>query len=87
MTGAGVHEIADRYVEEFARLDPCAATDAGIPGHDHEITDWSPAGTAARLECNRRTLADLATIEPTDEHERRSIAVMAERLQIGRAHV
>ena len=28
----------------------CAATDAGIPGHDHEITDWSPAGAAARLD-------------------------------------
>ena len=81
MTGAGVHEIADRYVEEFARLDPCAATDAGIPGHDHEITDWSPAGTAARLDCNRRTLATLAAIEPADEHERRSIAVMVERLR------
>ncbi|MFM7225480.1 MAG: DUF885 domain-containing protein [Actinomycetota bacterium] len=82
MTAAGVHGIADRYVDEFARLDPCAATDAGIPGHDHEITDWSPAGAAARLECNRRTLAALDAVEPANDDERRSVAAMAERLRV-----
>ena len=81
MTNAGVHEIADRYVDEFARLDPCAATDAGIPGHDHEITDWSPAGATARLELNRRTLAALGRVESVDADERRAVAVMAERLR------
>jgi len=43
-----VYDIAERYVEQFADLDPCGATGAGIPGHDRDLTDYSPAGTAAR---------------------------------------
>jgi len=80
-TSTGIHVIADRYVDDYARLDPCAATDAGIPGHDHEITDWSPVGAAARLELNRRTLAALEGFAPANDDERRSAAVMAERLR------
>ena len=48
-----VYAIADRYVERFAALDPIAATGAGIAGHEHELTDFSPAGAAARAELAR----------------------------------
>jgi len=34
-----VDAVADRYLEAFAALDPCAATEMGITGHDEEITD------------------------------------------------
>ena len=47
-----VYAISDRYVEELAALDPNTATGAGIAGHDHELTDLSPAG-------RRWSLADL----------------------------
>ena len=40
-----VYDIADRYVDAFAALDPISATGAGIAGHDHELTDYSPAGS------------------------------------------
>ena len=47
-----IDQIADRYVDEWARLDPIGATYAGIAGHDRALTDLSPEGYAA--------LADLA---------------------------
>ena len=43
-----VYEIADQYVLAYAALDPIAATDAGIAGHETELTDYSPAGAEAR---------------------------------------
>ena len=49
----GVYAIADRYVDEYAALDPCMATYLGIVGHDHEMTDYSPAGLAQRDEFAR----------------------------------
>ena len=43
----GIDEIAHRYVDEWAPLDPVGATYVGIPGHDHQLTDLSPDGFAA----------------------------------------
>ena len=43
-----VYEIADRYVLAYAALDPIEATDAGIAGHEDELTDFSPDASAAR---------------------------------------
>ena len=54
-----VYEIADQYVLAYAALDPIAATDAGIAGHDDELTDFSPEGSEARDRLDRDTLAAL----------------------------
>jgi uncharacterized protein (DUF885 family) len=54
-----VGQIADRYVEEFARLDPVTATSVGITGFDHLMTDLSPAGFAARAALDRATMTEL----------------------------
>jgi uncharacterized protein (DUF885 family) len=54
-----VDELSDRYVEEFAGFDPCAASIMGMSGHDAELTDYGPEGFAARDALNRRTLAAL----------------------------
>ena len=54
-----VDAVAERYLETFAELDPCAATEAGITGHDDDITDYSPAGVAARVDAARSALRDL----------------------------
>jgi uncharacterized protein (DUF885 family) len=75
-----VNEIADRYVDEWAALDPNGATYAGIAGHDDQTTDMSPEGYAALADLDRRTLTRLAAVEPIDERERVAKEAMQERL-------
>ena len=54
-----IRDIADRYVEQAAQLDPVGATSAGLTGFDHLMTDLTPAGFAARAALDRTTLAEL----------------------------
>ena len=75
-----IDALADSYVDEIAALDPLLATYAGIPGHDHEMPDLSPAGLAAVNDLNVRTLAALRDLEPVDERERVAKEAMQERL-------
>jgi uncharacterized protein (DUF885 family) len=77
-----VDEIADRYVDEVAALDPVLATFAGISGHDERMTDYSPAGWAAVAELDRRTLAALDAVEPAGARESAARAAMQERLTV-----
>jgi uncharacterized protein (DUF885 family) len=77
-----VSGIADRYVEEWARLDPVGATYVGIAGHDAALTDLSPDGYAARADLDRRTMAELATVQPADADERVAQEAMLERLGV-----
>jgi len=75
-----IDDIADRYVEEWAALSPIDATYAGIAGHDDSFDDLSPEGYATKAELVRRTLAELATVPPSDDGERVARASMEERL-------
>ncbi|MEU3272902.1 DUF885 domain-containing protein [Saccharomonospora sp. NPDC006951] len=75
-----VHEISDRYVDEFAAAHPCAATTVGISDYDSQLTDYSPEGHAARAAIAKRALRDLAEAEPADEGERVAKAVFTERI-------
>jgi uncharacterized protein (DUF885 family) len=63
-----INEISEGYVDRFAALDPVAATFEGMPGHDTELTDYSPDGTSERLlhaKSVRRALeAAAAAVEP-----------------------
>ncbi len=70
----------DQYVEDVVALDPLTATFAGIAGHDDRLPDLSPAGFDAREELNRRSLADVAAIEPSDERERVAQEAFLERV-------
>jgi uncharacterized protein (DUF885 family) len=81
MTTRGVHEICDRYVTDYAALDPQAATFMGIAGHDSELTDCSPDGHAARAEVTRNALAEMAAAEPAGADEELAQAVFSERLE------
>lgn len=83
---ANVNQIADSYVERWAALDPLGATFAGIAGHDDAVTDLSPDGIEARVELDRRTLAELAAAEPADEAERVAAESMTERLGLWVEH-
>src|SRR6478735_6198593 len=73
-----VYEISDRYVERLAALDPCTATGAGIPGHDREMTDFSPAGLAERLQFTRDTIAAL---DAAAQEDLRSLRIIGSPVQ------
>ena len=75
-----VDEVAERYVEELCALDPITATYVGVGGHDHELTDFSPAGFEAREQLARRALAEATAAEPVDERERVAKESFLERL-------
>jgi uncharacterized protein (DUF885 family) len=81
-TTSAVYEIADRYVDRSAALDPVSATFRGLAGHDAEITDYSPDAVEERAEHDRSTLAALAAAEITGERDRIAAAVMRERLEL-----
>lgn len=77
---ASVHEICDQYVEDFAAAHPVAATGWGIPGHDDELTDYSPEGHVARAVLAKRALDAIGPVEPANAAERVAKAVFTERL-------
>jgi uncharacterized protein (DUF885 family) len=75
-----VDAIAERYVEDYCALDPLTATGMGVAGHEHELTDLSPDGFAARNDLTRRALAAAESATPTDERERVAKEAFVERL-------
>jgi hypothetical protein len=75
-----IDDIADRYVEQWAPLDPIGATFVGVAGHDDRLTDLSPDGFAALADLDRRTLAALDAETPATETERVAKEAMQERL-------
>ena len=81
---AEIFGVSDDYVVASAALDPMLATFWGIPGHDDEMTDYSPDGWAARLELQRQTLQTLAAVAPTNRRDRIATDVMRERVETER---
>ena len=77
-----VYELADRYVDRSAVLDPILATSRGVVGHDAEMTDYSPEAQAARGALDRETLAELSRLPTPTAPERIAAEVMRERLQV-----
>src|SRR3954452_18439547 len=76
----GIFELSDRYIKDCAALDPMLASFWGIAGYDHEITDYSPDGWAARLELQQTTLRRLDQVVPQRPGDRIAIEVMRERI-------
>ena len=78
-------ELADRYVDAWAELDPVAATGSGYRGREGQLTDWSPDGIAARAELDRSTLAELDALAPDpgllSDDDRRAAGFLRERLE------
>jgi uncharacterized protein (DUF885 family) len=75
-----IDDLADRYVDEWAALNPTGATFAGISGYDDKTDDLSPAGFEAQAELTRRTLNDLDVIEPQHVSDQVAKEAMQERL-------
>jgi uncharacterized protein (DUF885 family) len=80
VTVGRIDDLANRYVDEWAPLNPTAATYVGIAGYDDQLDDLSPDGFAADAELTRRTLAELDVTEPESESERVAKEAMQERL-------
>ncbi len=72
----------DRYVDDYAVLEPLAATYFGISGHDHELPDLSLDGFAAREEVIRRALADVRALTAVDAREQAAKDAFEERLTV-----
>ena len=77
-----IDEIAGAYVDRLAALHPIAATEMGVPGHERELTDFSPGGHAVRVALDRETLADLEAAPIDGERDRVARDAMAERLRL-----
>ena len=76
-----VFRLADSYVDELCVLDPFTATDLGIPGHDDEVTDYSPDGVESRVDLARRTLRALGQATVESDADRIAAAVVRDRLE------
>jgi len=77
-----IDDIADRYVEQWAPLDPVGATFMGVGGQEDRLTDLSPSGFGALADLDRVTLAALAGQAPRDETEQVAKDAMVERLSL-----
>jgi len=77
-----VYLLSDDYINTVAELDPAAATYMGIAGHDHEMTDFSPAGHDARANNDRQTLAKLNALDSSANSDRLAAGVLRESLEI-----
>ncbi|MBK7328807.1 MAG: DUF885 domain-containing protein [Dehalococcoidia bacterium] len=77
-----IYDIASDYVDQIAALDPIAATAIGVPGHDSEMTDFSPEGVAAHSALRRATLAKLAAAEVTGDRDRVAKEAMEDVLSL-----
>ena len=80
MTDSPVFRLADRIVDESAASNPIHATYGGVPGHDHRLTDFSPAAEDARAAEQRGWLAELAGLAAEGRDDRLATAVMEERI-------
>ena len=76
-----IFALSDRFIDSLAALDPGMATYLGIPGHDDEMTDFSPAGHAAREQLVRGTLDELSRLVPASDDDRLAAGVLREQLE------
>lgn len=79
-TPTAIDHAADAYTDVLLALNPTFATTLGLPGHETEYQDYSPAGAAAFAGAARETLAQLDQLEPRDESDVVTLDAMRERL-------
>ena len=77
-------DIADRYVNALAQLNPILATRLGTGQNQDQLPDLSPAGQDAEDALARSTLSELAAARAaadSDADDRRCARLLAERLE------
>ncbi len=72
--------VADDYFAAAVTLSPILATNAGVPGHEEDLDDVSPAGRAAFSTLRQRTLAALDGVQPVDDIDRVTLSALQDRL-------
>ena len=75
-----IDAVADQYTDTLVRLNPSLATTLGVPGHETEFQDFSPAGIAGFAEAARKALTDLEGLDPVDDVDAVTLDAMRERL-------
>ena len=84
MTDTPVQDLADSFLADMARLDPCAAARSSIAGSETELTDYAPEGCDARAALLRQTQAahtDLTRDSGfASDDERVTAALLSERI-------
>ncbi|MDQ0769969.1 uncharacterized protein (DUF885 family) [Pseudarthrobacter defluvii] len=75
-----IDAVSDNYTDTLIRLNPTFATTLGLPGHETEYQDFSPAGIAGFAEAAREALAALEGLEPEDDVDAVTLDAMRERL-------
>ncbi len=73
--------VAEEYLFGCARRDPLFATEVGIGGYDHQLTDFSPTAADERAEEARSALRRLADTPLTDHVDRVTVATMSDSLR------
>lgn len=79
---SAIFDLADGYTVELAGREALVATLLGVPGHEEDMTDYSPDGVEARAELSRRTLRDLRGADVENDADRICREFMLERLQV-----
>jgi uncharacterized protein (DUF885 family) len=79
-TPTAADALAEEYLDDLAVLDPIEATFTGIGGQSDRMTDYSPAGHAARTALAHSTLARASEITPTDDVDEVTLAALREQL-------
>ncbi len=77
-----VFALSDAYIDRLAELDPGFATGLGIPGSDHLMTDFSPAGHEAMESLSRQTLAKLNSLNQSSDTDRLAAGVLRNSLEM-----
>ena len=77
---SAIDAVADDYTDTLIRLNPSFATELGLPGHETEYPDYSPAGIAEFAAEARKALAALNGLEPQDDVDAVTLDAMRERL-------
>src|ERR1700722_8876915 len=77
-----VFDLSDTFVAELCALDPFLATGIGEPGHDDEVTDYSPDGVERRVDLARATLRKLEAAPIENDDDRIAAAVLRDRLSM-----
>ena len=72
--------LAEEYHNAQCDLDPISADFAGLPGYSARLTDYSPAGHAARAALARTVLARAAGLRPADDVDAVTLVSLRERL-------
>ena len=75
-----IFQLAHDIVERDAQRDPLFATGAGIPGSDHLLPDYSPAGSRATVTALRDELDRVEELTPRDDIDRVAQEILREQL-------